>query len=136
MPSASLVAAYGAWLALSRQDLGQLVEIGIWLAAGVIAHDARSLARLLLRRRWLGGRLLPRPAQAPAVIALIVLGHRHAGRRPRPRSLRRAAGQPDAARPALPGLLAGARRCSSWSRRGVWPRRCAALATRRTAGED
>ena len=65
--------AYGAWLALSRQDLGQLVEIGIWLAAGVIAHDA-LVAGVVLLVSLLGRRLLPRAAQAPAAIALVVWG--------------------------------------------------------------
>ena len=69
----TLVAAYGAWLALSRQDLGQLVEIGIWLAVGVIAHDA-LIAGAVILVSLLGRRLLPRAAQAPAVIALIVWG--------------------------------------------------------------
>ena len=67
------LAAYGAWLALSRQDLGQLVEIGIWLAAGVIAHDALVAGAVILVS-LLGRRLLPRAAQAPAVIALVVWG--------------------------------------------------------------
>ena len=67
------LAAYGAWLALTRQDLGQLVEIGIWLAAGVVAHDA-LIAGAVILMSLLGRRLLPPAAQTPAVVALIVWG--------------------------------------------------------------
>ena len=66
-------AAYGGWLALSRQDVGQLIEVGLWLAAGVIAHDG-VVAGLVLVVALLGRRLLPSAAQAPATIALIVWG--------------------------------------------------------------
>ncbi|WP_310526325.1 hypothetical protein [Nocardioides sp.] len=66
-------AAYGGWLALSRQDVGQLVEVGLWLAAGGLAHDG-VVAGLVLVVALLGRRLLPSAAQAPATIALIVWG--------------------------------------------------------------
>ena len=69
----SAFAAYGAWLALTRQDLGQLVEVGVWLAAGVIAHDA-VIAAVVLLVALLGRRLLPSVAQAPATVALILWG--------------------------------------------------------------
>ena len=65
--------AYGAWLALTRQDLGQLMEVGVWLAAGVIAHDA-VIAGAVLLVALVGRRLLPSAAQAPAAIALILWG--------------------------------------------------------------
>lgn len=68
-----VLASYGAWLALSRQDLGQLVEIAIWLAAGVIAHDA-LIAGAVLLVSLLGRRHLPRAAQAPATVALVLWG--------------------------------------------------------------
>ena len=67
------LAAYGAWLALTRQDLGQLVEIGIWLAAGIVAHDA-LIAGAVILVSLLGRRALPRSAQAPAVVALVMWG--------------------------------------------------------------
>lgn len=67
------LAAYGGWLAASRQDLGQLVEIGLWLAAGVVAHDA-VIAGVVLLVALLARRLLPAAAKAPAAIALIVWG--------------------------------------------------------------
>lgn len=67
------LAAYGAWLALTRQDLGQLVEIGIWLAVGVVAHDA-LIAGAVILVSLLGRRLLPRPAQGPTVVALVMWG--------------------------------------------------------------
>lgn len=69
----TVLGAYGAWLALTRQDLGQLVEIGIWLVAGVIAHDA-LIAGAVLLVSLLGRRLLPQAAQAPATLALILWG--------------------------------------------------------------
>ena len=67
------LAAYGGWLALTRQDLGQLVEIGIWMVAGIVAHDA-LIAGAVILVSLLGRRLLPRPAQAPAVVALVMWG--------------------------------------------------------------
>lgn len=67
------LAAYGAWLALTRQDLGQLVEIGIWLAAGAVAHDA-LIAGAVIVVSLLGRRLLPRSAHVPAVVALLMWG--------------------------------------------------------------
>lgn len=65
--------AYGAWLALTRQDAGQLVEIALWLAAGVVLHDV-VVAGVVLASVILGRRTLPRPWQAPATLALVVWG--------------------------------------------------------------
>jgi hypothetical protein len=65
--------AYGAWLALTRQDAGQLVEIALWLAAGVLLHDV-VVAGVVLAGVGLGRRVLPRPWRAPATLALVVWG--------------------------------------------------------------
>lgn len=65
--------AYGAWLLLSRQDLGQIVEVMIWLAAAVVIHDG-ILAPAVLALGWLGGRLLPRAVARGAVTVLVLLG--------------------------------------------------------------
>ena len=51
---------YGAWLALTRQDAGQLVEIAVWLAAGVVLHDV-VVAGLALAAVAFGRRVLPGP---------------------------------------------------------------------------
>jgi hypothetical protein len=68
-----LLGAYGAWLALTRQDTGQLVEIAVWLAAGVVLHDV-VVAGVVLAGVVLGRRVLPRPWHAPATLALVVWG--------------------------------------------------------------
>jgi hypothetical protein len=67
------LAAYGGWLLVSRQDLGQLVEVAAWLAAGVLAHDA-LLSGFLLALGLLGTRLLGDAWRAAATVALVVWG--------------------------------------------------------------
>ena len=68
-----VLGAYGAWLALTRQDAGQLVEIAVWLAAGVVLHDV-VVAGVVLAGVALGRRVLPGPWQAPATLGLVVWG--------------------------------------------------------------
>ncbi len=65
--------AYGAWLLVSRQDLGQIVEVVLWLAAAVVIHDG-ILAPMVLGLGWVGGRLLPRAIARGAVAVLVLLG--------------------------------------------------------------
>ena len=65
--------AYGAWLLLSRQDLGQIVEVVVWLTAAVVIHDG-ILAPLVVGLGWIGGRLLPRAVARGAVTVLVLLG--------------------------------------------------------------
>ena len=67
------LAAYGVWLLVSRQDLGQLVEVGAWLAGGVVSHDA-VLSGLLIGLGALGTRLLTPAWRAPATVGLVVWG--------------------------------------------------------------
>lgn len=69
---ASLV-AYGAWLVLTRQDAGQLLEIAVWLGAGVVLHDV-VVAGVVLGGVAVGRRVLPLPWRVPATLALVVWG--------------------------------------------------------------
>ncbi|CAM3570247.1 hypothetical protein [Nocardioides zeicaulis] len=64
---------YGLGLLLSRQDPRQWLEVALWLAAGVVAHDV-VLSALVVGACLLGSRLLPLPWRAPAVVALVVWG--------------------------------------------------------------
>jgi hypothetical protein len=68
-----VVGAFGIWLLLSRQDIDQLVDAAVWLAAGVILHDGvLAIATLVVAALVLP--LLPRAARAPAVVGFVVLG--------------------------------------------------------------
>jgi hypothetical protein len=67
------MALYGAWLLLSRQDPAQWLEVALWLAAGVVAHDV-VLSGLAIGAGLVGSRLLSEPWRAPATIALVVWG--------------------------------------------------------------
>jgi hypothetical protein len=69
----TLVGLYGAYLVLTRQDTDQLVSAAVWLAAGVVLHDA-VLAPVVLGVVYVGSRLVPAPARVPAAAALVVLG--------------------------------------------------------------
>lgn len=66
-----VLAAYGGWLLVSRGH--DLLDVGVWLVAGVLLHDvaltAGTLAVGVVVTRW-----LPRPARAPVVVGLVVLG--------------------------------------------------------------
>lgn len=68
-----LAGAYGGYLLLTRQDAAGHVATAAWLATGVVLHDL-VLAPLFLALTALGARVLPRPARAPAVVGLVVLG--------------------------------------------------------------
>lgn len=67
------VGLYGAWLLLDRGDGEDLRSAAVWLAGGVLLHDV-VLAGLTLAVGALVTRVLPRPARAPATVALVVLG--------------------------------------------------------------
>jgi hypothetical protein len=66
------VGGYGGWLLLSRADTGQLLEVVVWLASGVVVHDLVVAGVSLLGGRGVG--LLPRASRAPAAVALVVTG--------------------------------------------------------------
>jgi hypothetical protein len=67
------VAAYGAWLLFSRQDLAGNLDVALWAAGGVVVHDA-VLAPLVIGICALGSRLLPGLARGPVAGGLLVLG--------------------------------------------------------------
>ncbi len=66
-----LAGLYGGWLVLSRGH--DLLNLGLWLAAGVVLHDG-VLALVVLAVGTVAVRLLPRSAKAPAVVGFVVLG--------------------------------------------------------------
>jgi hypothetical protein len=66
-----LAVLYGGWLVLSRGH--DLLDLVLWLAAGVVLHDA-VLAVVVLALGALVVRVLPRAARAPAVVGFVVLG--------------------------------------------------------------
>lgn len=69
----TLVAAYGAFVLLTRQDGGNLVNAATWLVGGVVLHDG-LLAPVTIGVTLLALRALPAPWWRPAVVALVVLG--------------------------------------------------------------
>ena len=65
-------ALYGLFLLLG-QGATQVLDAGIWLVGGVVAHDA-VLAPAVLVLGVVAVRLLPGVARAPVVVGLVVLG--------------------------------------------------------------
>jgi len=68
-----LLMAYGAILALTRQDPAQLLEVSLWLAAGVLVHDG-LLSGVVLLSGLAGRRLLPDAWRTPTTVAVVVWG--------------------------------------------------------------
>ena len=68
-----VMASYGAHRLLSRQGPDAWVEVGAWLVAGVLLHDA-LLAPLCVAAGALLVRWMPRVAQPPVAVGLVVLG--------------------------------------------------------------
>ena len=66
-----LAGVYGGWLVLSRGH--DLLNLVLWLAAGVVLHDG-VLALVVLAVGTVAVRLLPRAARGPAVVGAVVLG--------------------------------------------------------------
>lgn len=64
--------AYGAWLLLSRQAAAGNLDVLLWLAGGVLAHDL-LLAPAALLVGW-GVRMLPALVRPAAAAGLVVLG--------------------------------------------------------------
>lgn len=69
----ALVGLYGAWLLLSRTDADQLVSALVWLAGGVVLHDA-VLAPVVVVAGVAAARLLPGAVRAPLAVVVVVLG--------------------------------------------------------------
>jgi hypothetical protein len=69
----ALLATYGGWLLVSRQDLEQVAAAVVWLVGGVLLHDA-VLAPLTILLVALAVRWLPDEVRRPATVALIVVG--------------------------------------------------------------
>ena len=67
-----LAIAYGGFLLLSRQGIGDWVEVAAWLAVGVVVHDA-VLAPLGIGAGALWSRRVPSAARAPLAVGAIVL---------------------------------------------------------------
>ena len=67
------VGLYGAWLALTRLDVDQLVSAGTWLAGGVVLHDA-VLAPLVVVAGALLVRVAPASVRTPVAVIAVVLG--------------------------------------------------------------
>lgn len=66
------VAAYGAWLLLTRQDSAAVVEVAVWFAVGAVLHDVllapvAGLLGLALPR------VLPGAARGPVAAGGVVL---------------------------------------------------------------
>jgi hypothetical protein len=71
--AAGLAAAgWGAWLLLG-QGATNLRATLVWLAGGVLLHDA-VLAPLTIAVAWVAGRLAGGRPRAPAAVALVLLG--------------------------------------------------------------
>lgn len=68
-----LLAAYGAWLLLSRQSTAGNLDAVLWLAGGVVVHDL-LLAPAVLVLCAVAARLLPPVARPAAAAGLVVLG--------------------------------------------------------------
>lgn len=69
----TLVAAYGAFVLVTRQDGDRVVDAATWLVAGVVLHDA-LLAPVTIGVTLLAWRLVPAPWWRPAAVALVVVG--------------------------------------------------------------
>ena len=68
-----VLGCYGGWLLLTRQDVAQLVDVGVWLVAGVVVHDVLLSAAVVVGGVLLA-RLVPPTWRAPATAGLVVLG--------------------------------------------------------------
>lgn len=67
------VLGWGAWLLLSTQHLAQLRSAGLWVAGGVLVHDA-VLAPATLLLTAAAARVLPRGWRGTAAGVLVVVG--------------------------------------------------------------
>ena len=109
-----LVGLYGGWLVLSRGH--DLLNLGLWLAGGVVLHDG-VLALVVLAVGTVAVRLLPRAGQGPGRRRVRGARLGDAAGRAGARAVRRPVRQPHAAGSRLHGRLAGAGRAGP-GRRG------------------
>ena len=65
------MAAFGA-LRFLQLDFGDIVNAVLWLAGGVLVHDA-IIAPLTLLVTLVAGRMVPAPARTRVVVGLVVL---------------------------------------------------------------
>lgn len=68
----TVVAAYGGYVLLTRQDGDNLVNAAVWLVAVVVVHDG-VLVPATIAITVLGARLLPARWRRPATVALIIV---------------------------------------------------------------
>lgn len=68
-----VVAAYGGYLWLSRQEGPQITSAATWLVAGPVLHDA-VLSMAAIAVAFVAARLLPEVAKAPVTVGVVVLG--------------------------------------------------------------
>ncbi len=68
-----LVGLYGAWLLLSRQETGQVLEVAVWVVAGLLLHDV-VVSGLELAFGAAAARVLPRAVGGPVGAGAVVLG--------------------------------------------------------------
>ena len=68
-----LLGLWGVWLIFGSADTADLINIAIWLGAGVLAHDV-LIAAITLAVAAVAARLLPEVAKAPVTAALVVVG--------------------------------------------------------------
>lgn len=69
--SAAMIA--GGVVALDLLDLGALVSLGVWLAAGVVAHDLLFAPGVALAS-WLAVRVVPPRYRVPLVVGAVIAG--------------------------------------------------------------
>ena len=68
-----LLGLWGVWLISGSADEEELVNLAVWLAAGVLAHDV-LVAAVSLVVAAVAATVLPQVARAPATVALVVVG--------------------------------------------------------------
>ena len=67
------VGLYGAWLLVSRQSIDQLVSTAVWLAGGVLVHDA-LIAPIVLVVGMVVVRVAPVWSRGSLAVGALVLG--------------------------------------------------------------
>ncbi len=68
-----VVGLWGAWLIFGTADVSDFVNIGLFLAGGIIANDG-IIAVVALVFGFIAMRLLPKPARGPAAVGFVIVG--------------------------------------------------------------